>query len=249
MVKPAACRRQDTAAAAEPRAKISRGGLAWALVAIVAQHLWLDARGPTWRDNVQVMAMDGFTGFKTATTEELPEAVSMMDPFHVVRLAEEAMDGLPSHGCGAGHRPDPAAGCSPLRPRRRGGGGDRSPGWAGASRGGRVIALLARAQEESARVTIPATALAQAVRNPARQARLARLVRQPKTDVVALDRVDATGVGRILAASGTGESAHHVPTPLGVMPSHTGRRERKSPLTLRRYADQGPCCSGGRYWV
>lgn len=70
----------------------------------------------------------------------------------------------------------------------------------------RVIVLLARAQETSARVTIPATALAQAVRNPARQARLARLVRQPATDVVALDRVDATGVGRILAASGTADA-------------------------------------------
>jgi predicted nucleic acid-binding protein len=69
----------------------------------------------------------------------------------------------------------------------------------------RVVALLARAQEISARVTIPATALAQAVRNPARQARLARLVRQPATDVVALDRVDATGVGRLLAASGTAD--------------------------------------------
>ncbi len=69
----------------------------------------------------------------------------------------------------------------------------------------RVVALLARAQETSARVTIPATALAQAVRNPARQARLARLVRQPTTEVVALDRVDASGVGRILAASGTAD--------------------------------------------
>lgn len=67
----------------------------------------------------------------------------------------------------------------------------------------RVVVLLARAQETSARVTVPATALAQAVRNPARQARLARLVRQPTTEVVALDRVDASGVGRILAASGT----------------------------------------------
>ncbi len=31
--------RQDTSAAAEPRAKISRAGLAWALVGIVCQHL------------------------------------------------------------------------------------------------------------------------------------------------------------------------------------------------------------------
>jgi transposase len=36
--------------------------------------------------------MDGFTGFKTATTEELPEAVAVMDPFHVVRLGGEALD-------------------------------------------------------------------------------------------------------------------------------------------------------------
>ncbi|MGH8862481.1 MAG: PIN domain-containing protein [Jatrophihabitantaceae bacterium] len=69
----------------------------------------------------------------------------------------------------------------------------------------RVLALLARAQETSARVTVPATALAQAIRNPPRQARLARLIRQPATDVVALDRVDATGVGRLLAASGTAD--------------------------------------------
>lgn len=71
----------------------------------------------------------------------------------------------------------------------------------------RVVALLGRAHETSARVTIPATALAQAVRNPARQARLARLVRHPATDVVALDRVDATGVGRLLATSGTTDVA------------------------------------------
>lgn len=72
----------------------------------------------------------------------------------------------------------------------------------GLDRGDRgVVALLARAQETAARVTVPATALAQAVRNPARQARLARLVRQPATDVLALDRVDATGVGRLLATS------------------------------------------------
>jgi len=32
------------------------------------------------------------TGFKTATTEELPDAVAVMDPFHVVRLAGDALD-------------------------------------------------------------------------------------------------------------------------------------------------------------
>jgi len=71
----------------------------------------------------------------------------------------------------------------------------------------RVVVLLARARETGARVTIPATALAQAIRRPDRQVRLARLVRQPTTDVIALDRVDATNVGRLLAASGTADIA------------------------------------------
>jgi transposase len=53
---------------------------------------WLAARPQVWRDRVEVVAMDGFTGFKTATTEELPEAVTVMDPFHVVRLAGDALD-------------------------------------------------------------------------------------------------------------------------------------------------------------
>ena len=69
----------------------------------------------------------------------------------------------------------------------------------------RVIALIVRGRETSSRITVPATALAQGVRNPARQARLARLVRQPTTDVVALDRRDATTVGRLLATSGTAD--------------------------------------------
>ena len=174
--------RQDTSKAAEPRAKLTRGGLRWALSAIVCQHLtvarvaealgvawntandavlaegrrvlisdtarfdgvkvlgvdehvwrhtrkgdkyvtviidltgirdgtgparlldmvegrskaafktWLADRPQAWRDAVEVVAMDGFTGFKTATSEELPTAVAVMDPFHVVRLAGEALD-------------------------------------------------------------------------------------------------------------------------------------------------------------
>jgi len=53
---------------------------------------WLAEREKSWRDAVEVVAMDGFTGFKTATSEELPEAVAVMDPFHVVRLAGDALD-------------------------------------------------------------------------------------------------------------------------------------------------------------
>jgi hypothetical protein len=69
----------------------------------------------------------------------------------------------------------------------------------------RVVVLLARARETGAQVTVPAPALAQAIRRPERQVRLSRLIRQPGTDVIALGRVDATHVGRLLAASGTSD--------------------------------------------
>lgn len=162
--------RQDTSAAAEPRAKLSRTGLRWALEGIVVAHLtvarvaeglgvawdtannavlaegkrllindptrfegvkvigvdghvwrhtrrgdkyvtviidltpvrdgagparlldmvegrskaafktWLADRDDAFRDAVEVVAMDGFTGFKTAAAEEIPDAVTVMDP-------------------------------------------------------------------------------------------------------------------------------------------------------------------------
>jgi len=55
------------------------------------------------------------------------------------------------------------------------------------------------------RITIPAAALAQAMRNPARQARLSRLIRQAGTDLIALDGPDATAVGLVLARTGTAD--------------------------------------------
>lgn len=71
----------------------------------------------------------------------------------------------------------------------------------------RVVVLLARATQTRSRVTVPATALAQAIHRPERQVSLARLIRQPTSDVIALDRVDATNVGRLLAASETADIA------------------------------------------
>ena len=53
---------------------------------------WLADRPQAWREAVEVVAMDGFTGFKTAAAEELPDAVAVMDPFHVVRLGADALD-------------------------------------------------------------------------------------------------------------------------------------------------------------
>ena len=174
--------RQDTSRAAEPRAKLSRGGLRWGLEGLVADHLpvsriaaslgvswntanqavldegrrmlisephrfdgveiigvdehvwrhthtgdryvtviidltpirdgtgparlldmvagrskaafktWLADRDQAWRAKIEVVAMDGFTGFKSAAVEEVPDATEVMDPFHVVQLVGDGLD-------------------------------------------------------------------------------------------------------------------------------------------------------------
>ena len=53
---------------------------------------WLASQPDTWRENIEIVAMDGFTGFKSAAAEELPDARAVMDPFHVVHLAGDALD-------------------------------------------------------------------------------------------------------------------------------------------------------------
>ena len=53
---------------------------------------WLDQQTSRFRDGIETIAMDGFTGFKTAAAEEIPQAVAVMDPFHVVALAGDALD-------------------------------------------------------------------------------------------------------------------------------------------------------------
>ena len=69
----------------------------------------------------------------------------------------------------------------------------------------RILTLVARAKERGMRITVPTTALAQAVRNPARQALLSRLIRQAGTDLIALDGPDATAVGLLLARTATAD--------------------------------------------
>lgn len=71
----------------------------------------------------------------------------------------------------------------------------------------RLIVLLARAAAKGKRVTIPACVLAQSLRQPVRQARLARLVRQPSTDLVPLDGPEATRIGLLLAEAGGSDIA------------------------------------------
>ena len=53
---------------------------------------WLASQPDTWRSRIEIVAMDGFTGFKSAAAEELPDARAVMDPFRVVHLAGNVLD-------------------------------------------------------------------------------------------------------------------------------------------------------------
>lgn len=53
---------------------------------------WLSAQTAAFRDQIEVVAMDGFGGYKTAASEVVPEATPVMDPFHVVALTAAKLD-------------------------------------------------------------------------------------------------------------------------------------------------------------
>ncbi len=53
---------------------------------------WLAARPEGFRDTVKVATMDGYTGYAKAAGEYLHRARTVMDPFHVVRLAADKPD-------------------------------------------------------------------------------------------------------------------------------------------------------------
>jgi transposase len=57
-----------------------------------ALKAWLAGQPTAFREQVEVIAMDGFGGYKTAAADELPEATAVMDPFHVVALAGAKLD-------------------------------------------------------------------------------------------------------------------------------------------------------------
>jgi transposase len=46
-----------------------------------AIKIWLTDRPQAWRERMEVVAVDGFTGFETATPEQFPDEVAVMDPF------------------------------------------------------------------------------------------------------------------------------------------------------------------------
>jgi predicted nucleic acid-binding protein len=71
----------------------------------------------------------------------------------------------------------------------------------------RVFSLLDTALEDGDRIIVPATALAQVIRNPARQVRLWRMIQFDKTEVIPLDGSQAQAVGALLARTGTSDIA------------------------------------------
>ncbi len=53
---------------------------------------WLEAQTKAFRDRVEIVAMDGFTGYKTAAVEAIDTVTTVMDPFHVVALVGDKLD-------------------------------------------------------------------------------------------------------------------------------------------------------------
>jgi transposase len=73
---------------------------------------WLAERPPTWRAGITVAALDPFRGYATALAAQLPQAVRVLDAFHVVKLGLTALDEVrrrvQQHSLGhRGHRDDP----------------------------------------------------------------------------------------------------------------------------------------------
>ena len=71
----------------------------------------------------------------------------------------------------------------------------------------RMVVLLARIAEAGGTVVVPAAALAQVIRVPARQVPLMRLLRQVSTVTEPLDRAAASFVGQLLGRTGTTDIA------------------------------------------
>jgi len=67
----------------------------------------------------------------------------------------------------------------------------------------RVLLILDAALAENGRIIVPATALAQVIRNPARQVRVWKMVQFKGTEVMPLDGPHAQAVGALLGQTAT----------------------------------------------
>jgi transposase len=53
---------------------------------------WLHERAQEWKTAVATASLDPFRGYATALTAQLPDAVRVLDPFHVVKLGLDCVD-------------------------------------------------------------------------------------------------------------------------------------------------------------
>jgi len=53
---------------------------------------WLEDRGAEFRQDIKVAALDPFHGYKNAIDDQLQDAVAVLDAFHIVKLANQAVD-------------------------------------------------------------------------------------------------------------------------------------------------------------
>ena len=67
----------------------------------------------------------------------------------------------------------------------------------------RIAVLIAEARATKATLTVPAGCVAQAWRDPSRQARIASFLRLTNVDVIPIDHAEARRIGLLLAATGT----------------------------------------------
>jgi transposase len=57
-----------------------------------AYATWLQEQGPEFTVTVEHAALDPFRGYANAIRDELPDAVAVLDAFHVVKLGSQALD-------------------------------------------------------------------------------------------------------------------------------------------------------------
>ena len=53
---------------------------------------WLEERGEDFRAGVRIATLDPFQGYKNAIDDQLQDATSVLDAFHIVKLAGDALD-------------------------------------------------------------------------------------------------------------------------------------------------------------
>ena len=53
---------------------------------------WLAERGEQFRSGIQIATLDPFQGYKNAIDDQLQDATSVLDAFHIVKLAGDAPD-------------------------------------------------------------------------------------------------------------------------------------------------------------